>query len=289
MVIPESEKNSSNFGILHEAKNTLGEGLFLSNEEQSLYWLDIKESKVFRKDRKTGAFAERLLSGFPSAILGHTSACLLICNERGIAELDFWTGSIRQLGNTPFPYTPPMFRSNDGTMVSGGGVLYGTMEHSPTGKNGCVCLYNGGETSVLLTEIGIPNGFVWLSDSEILIVDSLDHRINLYSYDSDRSDLQYMRCWYDFSAERFTPDGGCTDATGNVYFALWDGSGIAVFDTEGVLREILTLPVPRPTNCKMVAPGTLCVTSAREGLGDIELIEYPLSGSVFEINVSGGN
>ena len=46
------------------------------------------------------------------------------------------------------------------------------------------------------------------------------------------------------------------------------------------------IPVPRPTNCALdVKEDKLFVTSAYEGLFDRQRKQYPLSGSIIEIDV----
>ena len=145
--------------------------------------------------------------------------------------------------------------------------------------------YNGENTKSLNISVGIPNGFIQLGDSDILIADSYTKRVNLFRMDRVNEILQFKRCWHDFSVEDFTPDGGCAGKSGNVYIALWDGFGIAVLNYAGDLLRVLEIPVPRPTNCKLACDGKLYVTSATEGLSVEQLRMYPLSGSILAVDL----
>lgn len=137
-----------------------------------------------------------------------------------------------------------------------------------------------GESFVLLDDsLHIPNSFIEIEPSKILISDSLKGQIWLYQLD-DVGNLVEKTLWAQLEPG-ISPDGGCV--VGDfVFVALWDGASIAVFDKSGTLLKNLSLPIIRPTNCKYDAVlSQLWVTSASEGLYKEKLSLYPLSGNTF--------
>lgn len=275
----------STCNVFHDARASLGEGLLIDRAGQQVFWVDINKGKIFRRYFVGQFYREYSVGGLPSVLLRLDGHVLVFCDNRGLASLDIDNGDVVRLSDNPDTASNEKFRSNDGVELAGGSIIYGTMECSPTGVNGGLYYYDGLTTKSLGIPIGIPNGFIRLSDTDIVIVDSFMKSVDLYSVDCSNSTIRFKRRWHDFSSNRFTPDGGCTDYKGNVYFALWDGSGVAVLDYSGNLVQIIELPVPRPTNCKLAGDNRLLVTTARDGLSGEELREAPLSGSVLEIQL----
>ena len=271
--------------VFHKSHNTLGEGLFVDCESGCVFWTDIAESCVYRKFPDTGRCDSYSVDGHPSVILAVNGSKLLLCSRDGVVSFDLESRDQTVLSANPDTIRADGLRANDGTALDNGFVIYGTMEFEPREGTGGLYLYDGDITHSLDTPIGIPNGFIRLDESAILIADSLTKKVNLYKVDKKARMLRFVNCWHDFSSNCFTPDGGCTDYNGNVYFTLWDGSGVAVLDYSGNLVEIISLPVPRPTNCKLAGEKRLLVTTAREGLSQEQLQEAPLSGSVLEIQL----
>ncbi len=273
------------YDVFHKSYNTLGEGLFIERGSSCVFWTDIAESLVYRKFPESDQCDSYDVGGHPSVILAVNGSKLLFCNLDGLVSLDLESRDQAILSENPDIVGDKGLRANDGVAFDNGIVVYGTMGLEPQVNTGGLYLYDGNTTRSLDTPIGIPNGFIRLDESTILIADSLVKKVNLYKFDKKAKVLRFVSCWHDFSSDCFTPDGGCTDYNGKVYFALWDGNGVAVLDYSGNLVEIIELPVPRPTNCKLAGEKRLIVTTAREGLSREQLQEAPLSGSVLEIHL----
>lgn len=275
----------SHYSVFHNAESSLAEGLYIDAAGQRLFWVDIDKGEILEKSYDGREFRQYSVGRQPSALLCLRGRKLMFCNSDGVAELNTESGEITLLSKNPETGHAPEFRSNDGVTLPGGGWIYGTMECAPTGINGGLYFFDGSMTKSLDTVIGIPNGFIPLSDSDILIADSYTGRVNLFRLEYKTRSIHFQRCWHDFGSTGPVPDGGCVGRNGEVYIALWDGAGIAVLDQSGRLKQTLPLPVPRPTNCKLAGNETLYVTSARTGLSDAQLAEYPLSGSVLGIQL----
>ncbi|MFC1797255.1 SMP-30/gluconolactonase/LRE family protein, partial [Pseudomonadota bacterium] len=90
--------------------------------------------------------------------------------------------------------------------------------------------------------------------------------------------------WYQ-SGPGITPDGGCRLTDGYIAIAMWDGACIMVFEESGRAIAEITVPAKRPTNVKFrIADASMWVTSASEGLTELEIDVYPLSGKTFCVN-----
>jgi sugar lactone lactonase YvrE len=157
----------------------------------------------------------------------------------------------------------------------------------PVKNLGFVYLVKNESFLLLDDSLHIPNSFIEIEPSKILISDSLKGQIWLYQLD-DTGNLVEKTLWAQLD-KGIAPDGGCL--VGDfVFVALWDGNSIAVFDKSGKLIKNLPLPVIRPTNCKYDAVRSqLWVTSAREGLSKEQLSRYPLSGNTFGYNLELGS
>ena len=78
------------------------------------------------------------------------------------------------------------------------------------------------------------------------------------------------------------------DRNGNLWIAMWGGHKVACYDPNNgeLLAEVQT-PAPQVTSCAFGGDNfdKLYITTARLGLSDEELEDYPLSGGVFSCDV----
>ncbi|MDO6691934.1 SMP-30/gluconolactonase/LRE family protein [Aliiglaciecola sp. 3_MG-2023] len=185
------------------------------------------------------------------------------------------------------------FRCNDGSVGPDGKYWFGTMEKSPTGLNGEI--YSLDENLKLVPQnapIGIPNSFIWLDESSILISDSLVQKTFKISLTTNgRLDWENRTVWLDLSETEGTPDGGALDEDGNVWLAIWGGAAIHKYSASGVLLDKIQLQALQPTSCAFGGQNMDCllITTATEGLSDEQLDEYPDSGEVLmrQLSVKG--
>jgi sugar lactone lactonase YvrE len=78
------------------------------------------------------------------------------------------------------------------------------------------------------------------------------------------------------------PDGLCVDAQGGVWVALWGGSAVRRYTPDGVLDEVVELPVSQVTACTFGGEGLgeLFVTTSAEG---VDRQAEPLAGALFSV------
>ena len=266
-----------------ECNCDLGEGIAIGCD--SVAWVDINQDTIF-------IFTNDRLNTFktqfkPSVIFSIDKDELFFGSDVGICCLDINSGDERLFNLEKFNHNYQNYRSNDGGFF-GDHKLLGFMHRNDPVKNlGFVYLVKDESFCLLDDSLHIPNSFIEIEPSKILISDSLKGQIWLYELDNT-GNLVEKTLWAQLD-KGIAPDGGCL--VGDfVFVALWDGNSIAVFDKSGKLIKKLPLPVIRPTNCKYDAVRSqLWVTSASEGLSKEQLSRYPLSGNTFVYNLELGS
>ncbi|WP_417360012.1 MULTISPECIES: SMP-30/gluconolactonase/LRE family protein [Gammaproteobacteria] len=262
----------------------LGEGIFFDDETNYIYWIDIINSKIYRKNVvNEGAPIQEFSVGYmPSAILEVSDDVITFIDRTGLCEFDIKKQVYNSILLTPYLAQSEFFRANDGVKLINGLILYGTMQIEPDNKKGSlICCSREGIISHIHNEIFIPNSFIEVDD-KVIISDSLIGEAFVYTIKNGK--LKKVGLWSNFSSCIGKPDGGCIDIQGNIYLAFWDGYAIYKFDRDGKVLEKIELPVPRPTNCVVVG-SSLYVTSAMVGLSEIELEEYPKSGHLLKVEL----
>lgn len=267
----------------------LGEGLYVGPE--SVFWIDILRRQLFRIPSRLptadGHIAEgRELSVEGTVVLSADGDRVLIAHRDGLAWIDFAGRQSTTVGRFCSSLVPPTHRTNDGTALSAGGWLIGTMHREAPQRDPGRLLYVDGTGVVhdLGIELGIPNTFVETEAGSVLVSDSLSQRIYLITLDTDGG-VADRQVWYQHRGEG-TPDGGCRLPNGRIAVAIWDEARIAILSPSGKPLESLQLPVQRPTNCKYDRQKSiLWITSATTGLRPDRLSSVTHSGYTFALEL----
>ena len=88
------------------------------------------------------------------------------------------------------------------------------------------------------------------------------------------------------------PDGMTSDRNGHLWIAMWGGAQVTCWDpATGQLVRRIEIPALQPTSCVFGGRdmNELFITSARKGMDEAGLNQYPLSGGLFrvETNIEG--
>ncbi|WP_234401222.1 SMP-30/gluconolactonase/LRE family protein [Pseudoalteromonas sp. T1lg23B] len=266
------------FKVVAETQNQLGEGIYYDSTTQKIFWLDILQSRLYVLH---SPFNEKnldvhQLENYPSVILNVNWPQLVYLNSRGLFSYD--CNSKCTANMTTIEHTASIeMRMNDGVQLIDGRYFFGSM--GLNGEENAGKLYLVSDEKVFSSEYSnsIPNTFIEL-DEHVLVSDSKAGII----YKHDKDDLLGRReVWKKFDEEGKVPDGGCR-LRDRVFISIWGGGCIKEYDIQG--NEIMEyqLPVLQPTNC-IAVNDSLFVTSARGGLSDEQLVNYPMSGSLIEI------
>ncbi len=260
----------------------LGEGPFWF--EGRLWWVDINAGKLHSVDGqgqdRTTLSVGRKLGAVAPVDADHFIAAL----EDGIGLVHRSSAAVEILASPEGPELGNRF--NDGKCDPAGRFIAGTL--SMEGRKKAASLYSfesSGAWQALLTEVTLSNGLAWTSDGTTLYhIDTLACLISSYPYDLATGRIGAGKVVVEVPRELGFPDGMEIDAEGNLWVAHWGGSAVRCWSpaTGECLAEIRT-PCPQPSSCCFGGPelNQLLITSAREGMSEEALREYPLSGSVF--------
>lgn len=236
-----------------------GEGPLWHPERGLLYWIDVDTGDMYAYDPKERS-ASRVQQG---EIIGGTTlqenGQLLLFMQRG--QIALWSPDggleVRREQTAGAENT----RFNDVIADPEGRVFAGTMpEGDQPGK--FYRLDTDGSIRVVLEAVGQPNGMGFSPDRQTFyLTDTRNRCIESFRYDQQSGELRERKKFIKTPEEHGQPDGMTVDHQGNLWLALWDGSGILRYDPQGKLIEKLDLPVHNVTSLTFVG-NSAYVTSA---------------------------
>jgi sugar lactone lactonase YvrE len=276
-----------------DAKATLGEGPCWDSRRQSLYWVDIEDSKLHRYDpakREDRAFSVGQPVG---AVVVRESGGVLLALQQGFYEFDPDTEALEQLSN-PEPNLPEN-RFNDGKVDPAGRFWAGTMaiREAPHCGN-LYCMDTDLTVRRKIEGVSISNGLAWSPDEHVMYyVDSPTRVVAAYDYDKASGEIANRRVVIQIPDGMGYPDGMSIDEEGMLWIALWDGAMVGRWNpVNGELLGKIPLPVSRPTSCVFGGEDLdeLYITSARSRLDEKSLAAQPHAGGIFKCRpgVRGG-
>ena len=272
--------------VFSNVSNDLGEGPLWHPIRQSLLWLDINKCELYEKHINSTSESFDTCWSLPeigSALaLSQLRSILYLVTDKSLASFDLTNGVFKRKIALDIPDN---MRANDGGVSPDGTFWFGTMEKKPSGKNGAI--YSISSTGLITQQfngIGIPNTMTWSNDGNQLFVSDSWQQV-MYSFDVINGTLipSSQTEVLNLKGTQSTPDGGATDINGNIWNAHWDGFKIVCLSPSGTILQEIALPVPKPTCCCFggIDNSNLFISSAREGMNNQELNDYPLSGSIF--------
>ena len=250
-----------------------GEGPVWSPRWGGLRWLDMLAGDVLSLSAD-GAIARRHVGDVVATVRPRRDGGAVIALERSFA-LEEPDGTLNPM--EPL-WSDPEVRLNEGGCDPDGRFYCGSMRYD-VGKGGGSIhrLDPDGSTTVVLEGVTISNGLEWSPDGSLAYyVDTPTDRIDVFDYDHERG-LTGRRPFADATGG---PDGLTVDADGGVWVALYAGGSVRRYTPEGVLDEVIEVPVSKATACTFGGADLdqLFITTSRENLPpDAE----PSAGAVF--------
>jgi len=266
------------------AGNTLGEGILWDAGRGSLWWTDIQQRKLHRRDLANGKTEMfRTPERLTSFGLIEGSCDLIAAFESGIAYYDPQSGSVDWQYRPKFDH--PSIRFNDGRVDRQGRFWCGTMmeRENERALGALFCLDDAGEPSVHLRGVSISNGICWGPDSKTFyFADSPKRTIFAFDFDADSTTLSNQRVFAQ-TPDGAYPDGANVDSQGCLWSAQWGAGRLARYTPDGREDMIIEVPASQPTCVAFGGTGLdlLFVTSARDGLKKDALIGQPHAGDLF--------
>lgn len=269
---------------LLDAQAGCGEGPIWDWRTKRLWWVDISGQRIHVHDPVSGSNNSMDTPCLVSALaLGQEG--MLVATARGIARLDGVTGTLIPL-HDPEP-TMPDNRLNDMAVDQLGRLWAGTMSEGAKAPSGALYRYDAGGAHRVADGLTIANGMDWSSDGQdFYIADSAPRCIWRYRVD-DTGALSDGHTLIQFSDDDGRPDGLCLDCDGTLWVAMCGGGAILGLSPDGVVRDRIEIPAPHVTSCTFggTTLSTLYVTTGTFGLTSEALIDAPLSGGLFAVQM----
>ncbi len=278
--------------LLLDTKAILGEGPVWDFKKKSLFWVDIEGYKLHqytpaKQKNKCWPFDEMIGAAVPMQ-----NGNILLAMEKGLASFDFETEQLFQLG--VLENSDVRIRFNDGKVGPDGAFWIGTMDKNCAPKAGGFFRVTPDlQSSVQIPHTSVSNGIAWTSDKKIFYyIDSPSFKIRAFDFDSDNGSISNARTVVEVPSSYGSPDGMSIDEEGMLWVAHWGGNCVRRWNpfTSKVIDEI-SVPAPHVTSCCFggEALKTLYITTARSGLSQQQLQDFPLSGGLFfvDLNIKG--
>jgi sugar lactone lactonase YvrE len=271
--------------LVLDAKARLGEGALWHSGEQRLYWVDIEGKELHLYDPATGQDRVIPVGERIGTVVPTQDGQALVALQNGIHLLHLESEKLSLVAN---PLESPDIRFNDGKVDPAGRFWVGSVHLEA--KEDAAALYRldpDGTVQQVLEGITISNGIVWTADKKTMYyIDTPTLKIMAYNYDDATGDLSNPRVAVEVPEGSGSPDGMSIDAEGKLWVAHWGGHGVNRWNPDnGELMQKVRLPAPHVTSCAFGGENleTLYITTAREGLSEEQLQEYPLSGGLFRV------
>ena len=271
--------------LLFDVKATLGEGPVWDAKTQTLYWIDIRDRTIH-----AGADVLVELEEFVGCIAPRQNGGLIFTQRYSFWTLDHAPGqpdSVRTALALDLKHEPRNNRFNDGKCDPRGRFLAGTMDMGEKDPVGSLYSFDGESVTKLLGNITISNGMAWSPDHKTFFyIDTPTRQVRAFDYDLDSGGIANARIVISVPESLGWPDGMTSDMQGNLWIAMWGGAQVTKWDPRtGHLLEQIPIPAKNVSSC--VFGGTdmneLYLTSARVGLDEGALQQYPLTGGVFRL------
>jgi sugar lactone lactonase YvrE len=167
------------------------------------------------------------------------------------------------------------------------------MDMAQKRANGSLYSLDGKSLSKLLPNVTISNGLAWSPDhTTFYYIDTPTREVRAFDYDLENGSIANPRVVIHVGESFGWPDGMTSDIQGNLWIAMWGGAQLTKWNPNtGQLLEQIPVPAKNVSCCVFGGKNMneLFITSARVGLDEDTLKQYPLTGGVFrmETNVEG--
>lgn len=260
----------------------LAEGPQWNAADQTVSWVDIERRTltIASLDSEGGlimneqrAFPDRITFAHPlegGRYLIGLGRRVAISTSQGISEV-----------------TAPLVREgcrlNDAVIDPGGRLIVGSLSLDGPAENQVLFrIERDGSVSRIDEDLGLSNGLGFSPAGDILYsVDSTRHLVFRRDYDAATGGVGPRTVFA--TVEDHEPDDLVVDASGDVWVALWGGTGIQRFLADGARAEVVEIGPAHITSLAFVSPqqDVAVVTSSMLLLDDEQRRSSPLAGSVF--------
>jgi xylono-1,5-lactonase len=282
---------SANPRQLLDVGSKLGEGAFWDAERQVVWFVDIKQHRLWHYDPANGSNAMAQAPGQIGWALPADNGLLLCGLQDGLHTFDPARQSFEKLRDVPGE--PAHNRLNDACTDPWGRVWFGSMDDREAEASGRFYVFDRGEIRAAgPSGIAITNGpAVNAQGDRIYFTDTTAQKIMVA--DLSPAGAGEARLFADTGAlfPDAYPDGPVVDSEDHVWTALYLGSRVARFSPDGELVAQIEFAARDITKLCLGGPDlrTGFVTTATKNLEPAQFAQYPHAGSLigFDAPVAG--
>lgn len=273
--------------LLYPANNILGEGAMWNKKRNSLMWVDIEGKKLHEYNFSSKKTKIWQLSKRVSLIIEtNNENKLLLAVQGGIISFDLTNENTELLA--AIDENDANLRTNDGSIDPLNRIWVGTMTLDAAQDGGKLYCINQKDYKVeeKLSPVSIPNGMVWTKDNtNLYFIDSPSYSVKSYTFDSNTGNIEFQKEIIRIPESLGMPDGMCQDSEGMLWIAIWGGACVLQFDpNNGKCLSKIEVPAPHITSCIFDGNNSnkIYITSAKVGMNEDQIKNYPQSGAVFQ-------
>ena len=185
----------------------VGEGPVWDDRRQVLWWIDVKNPRLFRYDPASGENREFSMPERIGCVALRANGGLIGAFMTGFKWIDPDTGEVTPIVD-PEPERPGN-RFNDGKCDRRGRLFAGTMDNAEVECTGTLYRLDPDlSVHVMCTDVHLSNGLGWSPDDRVLYyTDSLRRTIWAYDYDLDTGAIANRRVFARVPDAAGVPDG----------------------------------------------------------------------------------
>ena len=279
----ENNHDSVSVRAISSVRSGCGEGPIWNLKTNTISWVDIAGKKWHQTELNSTVSELTQIFTVPTVI----GAVVERSNGGYFAAVKEGFGSMSSGGDykLEIEFLPPDERMNDAKADAVGRWWIGSTAFDFTLGRGKLHVLELNKTvRTVETGLTLPNGLAWSPDNKsFYLIDSMQRIMWRYDFDLDTGRISNREVLVRFAHDASVPDGMCVANDGSLLVAIWDGSRIEVFSPDGELKEVISLPVKRPTSCTFAGKdgSTLIVTSAA---AEQNLAEGPLNGLTLAVD-----
>lgn len=281
-------KKTYEIKVAYHGHDLVGECPLWHPTEQKLYWVDTRRPAIQRLEANGSVTVWDMPTNIGSIVFrrnGHLIGAL----KNGFCEINLATGAVEIIVD-PEPNLPEN-RLNDGKCDTKGRFWCGSRDPSDTNPGGSLYRLNP-DYSCKKMDSGfiVSNGMAFSPDGKTMVFgDSRGETVWKYDLDPDSGEIHNKRVFISTTGVPWRIDGATFDSEGYYWCALVGDGSIGRYDPDGRLDRVVRVPVTHPTMCNFGGPDLdiLYVTSGTVFLNEVQKIQQPLAGSLFEIHGLG--
>ena len=234
-----------------DTKDLLGESPIWVEEENAIFWVDIKRSIIHKLNIKNNIHTSWTFNKLIESIgcIAHIKNNKFVAGTKsGFKFIDLNTNELTHIVNPEDDLKNNRF--NDGKCDNQGRFYAGTMndvDSAPTGN--FYILYNDLTYKKIDEGYEVTNGPAFSNDyKKIYFTDTRQGKIYISDLNSDGT-IKEKKLFISISSNEGRPDGMTFDKEGFLWVAIFGGSCVNRYNKEGKLVDKIKLPTSCITSC----------------------------------------